>query len=119
MARTLLQARPLLLKWLFADAWNTSILTFTTAFLSTAFHRVRNAGSSSDLGKVSETLENRPVGEPPLESTYMVRIVCRYSHASVLRLRESKPMVYFGVCGRVHLGFGLWISPGRMALRSC
>src|SRR5580704_3193200 len=56
--------------------------------------------------------------EPPLESTDVVRIVCRHSHAGVLRLRESKPMVHSGIRRRVSAGFGLWISPRRLALRS-
>ena len=69
------------------------------------------------LESLSETLENDR-WEPPIESTYMVRIVCRHGNAGVLRLRESKPMVHFGVRGRVPVGFGIRISTRRLALWS-
>ena len=58
------------------------------------------------------------IRESPRESTDVVRTVCRHCDAGLLRLRKSKPMVHFGIRDRVSVGFGLWISPRCLALRS-
>ena len=38
------------------------------------------------------------------------------SDAGVLRLGESQPLVYAGVCRRLCFGFGVRISPGSLAI---
>src|SRR5271168_765007 len=71
-----------------------------------------------ELGGISETMENKASGAWR-GSIDVVRIVRCYSDAGVLRLREPEPMVHPGVCWIVPVGFGLRISPGRLALRCC
>src|SRR5580704_14004675 len=52
-------------------------------------------------------------------STDVVWFVRRHRDAGVLRLRRPEPMVHPGIRWHMPLGFGLWIPPGRLALRSC
>lgn len=51
--------------------------------------------------------------------TFDFRIVRRHGDASVLRTRESQPLVHPGVCRSLRARLGLWISSRRMAIRPC
>jgi hypothetical protein len=53
------------------------------------------------------------------ESTNLVWIVRSHGDAGLLRFREPKPVVHPGVCWILPVGFGLRISPRRLALRRC
>ena len=56
-------------------------------------------------------------GREPRERTKPFRIVLSDSNGSLLRTRTPTPGVYPGLFRRMHLGFGIWILAGSMALR--
>ena len=56
-------------------------------------------------------------GREPRERTDPIRTVLSDSHGSVLRARTPAPGVYPGLFRRMHLGFGIWILAGSMAVR--
>jgi|SRR5580698_6103661 hypothetical protein len=70
-----------------------------------------------ELGRITETIENKAAGAWR-ESTDLVWIVRCDGDAGVLCVREPKPVVHPGLCWILPVGFGLRISPRRLALRS-
>ena len=56
-------------------------------------------------------------GREPREQTEPFRIVRSDSNGSLLRTRTPTPGVYPGLFRRMHLGFGIWILAGSMAVR--
>src|SRR5215471_9905570 len=51
------------------------------------------------------------------ESAYGVRIIRSELDARVLCAGEPQRLVYAGLCWLVPIGFGVWISQGRLAVR--
>ena len=56
-------------------------------------------------------------GREPREQTEPFRIVRSDSNGGLLRTRTSTPGVCPGLFRRMHLGFGIWILAGSMAVR--
>jgi hypothetical protein len=56
-------------------------------------------------------------GREPREQTEPFRIVRSDSNGRLLRTRTPTPGVCPGLFRRMHLGFGVWILAGSMALR--
>src|SRR5208337_2229814 len=51
-----------------------------------------------------------------IEPPDCVRSICGDGDAGLLRLRESEPLVYSRVRGRLHPGIGVWLSPRSLAV---